>query len=299
MMEHDIMHISVVVPFYNSERYIALCIEGLLSQRYPRERYEIIMIDNNSTDRSAKIVKRYPHVKLLSEERQGAYAARNRGIKEAKGEVIAFTDPDCIPLSNWLQEIETAMTRFDVGIVLGSYCSVRDSFILSALELYQNEKRNYIFGSRIKELYYGYANNMAVRKRLLEEVGLFIERDRGSDSIFVQQCVNKYSCEIVRYFPNIQVRHMEIESLGDVCQKYFIYGNSKQQHKHIAYMRGLTNWERLEIFRSAVQKQRYDWIKSTLLVGLLAVPHIYWVLGGIRAAWNLKVKPRLLYFWKD
>ena len=66
------IQVSVVVPFYNSERYIADCVEGLLSQEYTAENYEIIMVDNNSTDASAEIVSRYPRVKLVTEERKGA-----------------------------------------------------------------------------------------------------------------------------------------------------------------------------------------------------------------------------------
>src|SRR5262249_3385794 len=100
--------ISVIVPFYNAERYIQDCIRGLLAQNFPENAYEIIMVDNNSTDASTSIVKQQPHITLLTEQKQGAYAARNRGLTAARGSVIAFTDPDCVPDPHWLQQI--AMT---------------------------------------------------------------------------------------------------------------------------------------------------------------------------------------------
>ncbi len=107
------IHISVIVLFYNAERYIAGCIEGLLSQSYPLEQYEILMVDNNSMDASAKIVKKYTCIKLVSEGKQGAYAARNRGLQEAKGGIIVFTDPDCVPFSNWQSYMFRQKTRGD------------------------------------------------------------------------------------------------------------------------------------------------------------------------------------------
>ena len=86
------MDISIVVPVHNEERLIEGCLRALLALDYPRDRYEIIVVDNNSTDRSREIVERFPEVKLLSEKQQGDFAARNRGLSEAKGEIIAFTD---------------------------------------------------------------------------------------------------------------------------------------------------------------------------------------------------------------
>lgn len=280
-MVRRVIHISVVVPFYNSERYISECIESLLSQKYPMENYEIIMVDNNSTDASADIVRRYSQVKLVSEKRQGAYAARNRGLKEAKGEVIAFTDPDCVPSSDWLKEIELAMADSDVGVVIGSHQLARDSFLLSILADYENEKKNYVFNNKIKEAYYGHTNNMAVRKKLFDEMGLFIERSRGADTIFVCQCIELYSSDVIRYSPTVQVRHMEIDNVGTYFRKVSVYGSSSQKYRDIVCSRPLTNWERFIVFRRTVQSRRYSWIKSSFLLGLLAAGLVYWLLGNI------------------
>lgn len=284
------IQISVVVPFYNSERYVATCIEALLSQEYPVEHYEIVMVDNNSTDMSAEIVRRYSRVKLISEKKQGAYAARNRGVREARGRIIAFTDADCAPSRDWLNEIEAAMVGSHIGIVIGSYQSARESFFLSMLEDYENEKNDYIFNSEIKELYYGYARNMAVRKSLFAEIGPFVERARGSDVIFIRRCVDRYSCAMVRYSPQVRVRHMEVENPSRYFRKVFIYGSSSQKYRQIVYARPLTAWERFLVFRRTIQSQRYSWIKSVSLLGLLAIGFVYWAVGNISATWNFGQK---------
>jgi glycosyltransferase involved in cell wall biosynthesis len=69
------MDISIIVPVFNSASYVSRCLEALESQDYPRDRYEIIAVDNNSTDGSDSIVMGYPSVKLLREAKQGSYAA--------------------------------------------------------------------------------------------------------------------------------------------------------------------------------------------------------------------------------
>ena len=89
------MKISVIVPVRNNEEMIGDCIESLLAQDYPKEDYEIIVVDNNSTDKTTDIIKKYP-VKYLHEEKTGRGIARNTAVKTAFGEIIAFTDSDYI-----------------------------------------------------------------------------------------------------------------------------------------------------------------------------------------------------------
>ena len=74
------MDISIIVPFLNEERYIRRCLESLLDQDFDRSRYEVIFIDNGSSDASAEIVKGFPAVQLLTEEKGQVYTARNTGI---------------------------------------------------------------------------------------------------------------------------------------------------------------------------------------------------------------------------
>ena len=80
---------SVVVPAYNAESTLPDCLESLGQLVYPRDRYEVIVVDNGSTDRTHELAKAYP-VKLVTELRQGAASARNRGVREAGSEIIAL-----------------------------------------------------------------------------------------------------------------------------------------------------------------------------------------------------------------
>ena len=84
--------ISVVIPVYNGGRFIAAAVESVLAQDY--QPLELIVIDDGSTDQTRAIVNKFARARLLSQSHQGAGAARNAGVRESKGEFIAFLDAD-------------------------------------------------------------------------------------------------------------------------------------------------------------------------------------------------------------
>lgn len=83
--------ISIILPFYNEEKYLNYSLSSLIGQKY--NNFEIIAVDDDSTDKSLDIVKKYP-VKIFRQEHRGPGAARNLGVKHAKGEIIVFADAD-------------------------------------------------------------------------------------------------------------------------------------------------------------------------------------------------------------
>jgi glycosyltransferase involved in cell wall biosynthesis len=112
--------ISVIVPVWNDEKRIAQCIDALQRQSLSPDLYEVIVVDNGSTDSTASVIARYPDVVLVHEPQPGSYAARNRGLARARGVYVAFTDSDCIPQSDWLERgLNTVAGRTDIGIVAG------------------------------------------------------------------------------------------------------------------------------------------------------------------------------------
>ncbi len=88
------MKYSLIIPAYNAQKTIASCLESALNQSICRQDYEIIVVDDGSTDSTSEIIKKYP-VRLIQQKNQGAAAARNRGAKDARGNILVFTDSDC------------------------------------------------------------------------------------------------------------------------------------------------------------------------------------------------------------
>jgi cellulose synthase/poly-beta-1,6-N-acetylglucosamine synthase-like glycosyltransferase len=120
--------VSIIVAARNEERHIAACVESLLSLTYPRDILEIIIVDDRSTDRTREICERYasvnPHLNVISGisgsgHLQGKPNAVAQGIQASTGEVLLFTDADCIVPRGWVEGIASHYADPSVGVVAG------------------------------------------------------------------------------------------------------------------------------------------------------------------------------------
>ena len=101
------MKISIIIPVYNEEKYIKICLENLVDQNEKPD--EIIIVDNNCTDKTIDIVKKYKEklpIKIIKEKKQGIVFARNKGFNKANGDILARCDADSILPSNWVKKIK-------------------------------------------------------------------------------------------------------------------------------------------------------------------------------------------------
>lgn len=133
------MKVSVIVPSYNAKKTIGKCIEALLNQAYQRENYEVIVVDDGSTDGTGDIAKIYP-VKYIFQRNQGPATARNAGVREAKGDIILFTDSDCVPSANWIEEMVKPFTKKDVVAVKGAYLTNQKGIVARFAQLEFEER---------------------------------------------------------------------------------------------------------------------------------------------------------------
>jgi len=111
---------SVIIPAYNAERTLAACLEALTCQSVSGNDYEIILVDDGSTDGTSIIAKNF-NVNYVFQTNQGPAAARNRGVRIAAGDIILFTDSDCIPEYNWMEEMVRPFINPAVIGVKGAY----------------------------------------------------------------------------------------------------------------------------------------------------------------------------------
>lgn len=98
------MKISVVIPAYNEENYLTACLKSVVAQSEPAD--EIILVNNNSTDRTAEIAASFPEVTVIIEKKQGITPTRNKGFDTAKGDLILRTDADTTVPKNWIKKIK-------------------------------------------------------------------------------------------------------------------------------------------------------------------------------------------------
>lgn len=265
------MEISVIVPFRNSARHLRACLEALLQQELTAGNYEVIAIDNNSTDGSPTIARGFPAVRLLSETRQSAYAARNLGLGMARGRLIAFTDADCTPRRDWLRRLSDAMADPRTMLVMGRDLPAGRSLSVRLLGEYDHVKEDFVMTSTDPTIYYGHTNNLIGRRELFDRLGGFDERPRGADVIFVRRTLALYGTEAVRYEPRAIVDHLEIDSPRVYFRKAFLYGQSGRRNSHEIPIRPLRKTERLRVFRETLRAGRLSLSEAGLLLGLLGI----------------------------
>lgn len=173
--------VTVVVPVRNGAATIEACIGSLLLLDWPDGRLELLIVDNASTDQTRQVLGRFEgRVRVVREPKPGPAAARNAGVRSARGEWIAFTDADCVVEPGWLRHLLPPLANPGVGIAGGRVVA--------------RPPRNRIqqFGEKIHDQRraieefnppYVATANWASRRSVLEEVGLFDDRLlRGSDA---------------------------------------------------------------------------------------------------------------------
>lgn len=116
----DHVRFSVIVPAYNEAAYLGRALHALQHQDYDGK-YEIIVVDNNSTDATVAVAARYG-VRVVSEPRQGVCAARQRGVDCAQGEIIVSTDADTTQPRDWLGTIEARFASSDKVVAVAGPC---------------------------------------------------------------------------------------------------------------------------------------------------------------------------------
>ena len=131
--------VSVIVPAFNAANTIQYCIDALQNQTILSTDYEIIVIDDGSDDNTWEIVDKN-NVHLVSQSKMGPAAARNLGVKCARGSIVLFTDADCVPASNWIEQMLIPFESPEVVGAKGVYFSQQREISARFAQLEYEEK---------------------------------------------------------------------------------------------------------------------------------------------------------------
>ncbi len=225
------LDVDIVVPAYNACETIGLCIESLLAQDYPREKYGIIIVDNNSTDNTAEIIRKYP-VTYMFEPKQSRSRARNTGIRHSHAPVIAFTDSDCVADKHWLKEGLNPFRDTKVGATGGT---VRAYNPQSYIERYQDRinivnQQETISPSKVKNRCATIAtSNAFFRKDALEQAGLFNESLHSAEDYDISLRIQRKTSYIFVYTPDAMIYHKHSSTITQLCRQYYRYGYTNIQ----------------------------------------------------------------------
>jgi len=176
-----VVETSVIIPFKNAERTLERCLQSLMAQSYAS--FEVVLVDNNSTDRSPELAESYARryggklqIRVLRESRPGPSEARNTGVRNAAGRYLAFTDSDCVAHPDWLREAIEAFDEPKVGAVAGNIEGYTPSNVVDAfhgLFTLRGLKETRIFSAFTLDTGGFATTNLVVRRDVFEQVGEF------------------------------------------------------------------------------------------------------------------------------
>ncbi len=177
-MSSDIPSVTVVVAALDAEATLGDCLDSLLALRHPRDRLEIVVVDNDSHDRTREIAAR-SGVTVVGESRRGPAAARNAGIRRTMSDVVSLTDADCTVDAGWLEALLLPLADRTVGIVGGTILARRPA---NRVELYGETIHDHRRAIEHWRPPYVITMNWAARREVIEALGPFDEALlRGSD----------------------------------------------------------------------------------------------------------------------
>ncbi|MFQ5812926.1 MAG: glycosyltransferase [Anaerolineae bacterium] len=227
--------ISVVIPAHNASDDLSACLDALERQTTPRERYEIIVVNDGSLDTIVATIADRQGVTLLSQPQRGAAAARNLGVKQAQGDILLFTDADCIPESNWVEAMIEPFADQEVVGVCGVVRTRQTGLISRFIQLeYDYRYRNIAKHPRIDFVNTGTAG---YRKRVFMESGGFREYLLGAEDAELSFRLASQGHKMV-FAPEAIVYHVHPESILEYARRKYHYSYWRmivyQRHPHKA-----------------------------------------------------------------
>lgn len=216
--------ISIIIPSYNSEYTISNCLDSLGQQIYAGD-FEIIVVDSSSDRTSEIVASDYPSVKILHlDERTDPGTARNLGIGEAMGDLIAFIDADCVAAPGWLERMAAAHES-SYNIVGGIVRNSPESNNLVGRAGYMAEFRDFLPGTRRQEVSHIPTCNVSYKKRIFREFGLFQGKYYPQEDLIFNNdlCIQG---EKILLDPTIQVWHHHRVRLGDFLYHQYRIGEA-------------------------------------------------------------------------
>lgn len=209
--------ISIVVPVYNGEETLERCMESILKQDYPRDKYEIIVVDDGSTDGTCMIAEKLADKVIKHPDNLGLARARKSGISASRGELIVNADSDILIKTDTLSKIAAYLVRHEeVSAVTGLLS--KEHLSHNFFSQYKNLYMSYIFSGLPERVTFLYGSIYAIRKEVAElyDPGF----DIGEDTAFGQTLV---SCgKSIVFLRDLEVMHLKKYSLFSFVKNDFL-----------------------------------------------------------------------------
>jgi len=236
--------ISIIIPVKNRPEDIRECLTSLANLDYPKDKVEIIVVNDGSTDSTSKVLPTFDIKVIHLPQSIGASACRNLAAREASGDLLGFTDSDCVPHPHWLRELSPYFNDERIGIV-GGYVS--NFYNQSSLDCYEEVKSSLNMGSSSFKVEndgpstaYVPSCNLIIRKKAFSKAGGFQEDLTVGEDVDLCWKTRGLGYHLL-YVPKGEVKHKHRNHLLHMSRRRFDYGTSEA----ILYLRHKDKRKRL------------------------------------------------------
>ena len=249
-MEETPPFVSVIVPVYNAEDMVGDCVESLLSQDYPKDRYEIIVVDNDSTDGTAEVIRRYPVQYLLEAATHTSYAARNTGARKARGELLAFCDADETAGPAWIRSLVAALGEGYGGSAGPMLPAPHEKTLFMSYAAADANPHHFDAPADIRAAVTG---NVMYRRSVFEKLGGFDPELSGADLTFSRRILSELGLK-VRFTPDAFVYHKPRTTLIKLLKHEArdAYGGESSHRHRPRPMLPILWWALVRLLKNAV-----------------------------------------------
>lgn len=232
--------VSVIIPTLNRPRAVVSCLDALAAQTLQAGSFEVIVVDDGSEPPLALDPKRWAakfDLKLLHQQNTGPAGARNRGVTEARGEFLAFTDDDCLPTPAWLEKLVNALRENPEALVGGStFNGLKNNIFAETSQLILEMVYEH-FNHDPANAYFFASNNIACRKQGFVECG-------GFDASFRVASEDREFCDRwrmagrrLRWIRDSIIEHRHAQGFSAFTRFHFRYGQGARLYQQIRKQR--------------------------------------------------------------
>ena len=236
-MEDRYLFFSIIVPTFNRPAQLTHCLQSLERLDYPRDRFEVIVVDDGSetlTEPIAYSFRNRLRITLITQTHSGPATARDKGAMHAKGEFLAFTDDDCMPAADWLRALAARFTETPDIMIGGRTLNVLlDNPYSTASDLLIRYLYAYYNGNPAQAGFFT-SDNLTVPKGRFRQLGgfdMFFPRGGGEDREFCERWL-RHGFRMT-YAPEVLIYHAHPLTLQSFCGQQFNYGCGAFRFHHL------------------------------------------------------------------